>query len=372
VSAKLRIGLPKESRAGETRVAITPEGARKLLKKQFSIVAEKDVGLLSGFPDSEYPSEVEWSDAKTAFAADVVLKINRPTDNEVALFKPNAVLITQIEPFRKDGLLDLLAKANVTTLGMELIPRIPRAQAMDVLSSQANISGYRSVIEAAAQYGKFFPLMMTAAGSSKPAKIMVLGAGVAGLQAVATARRLGAIVEAYDVRSEVKEQIQSLGAKFVELDIGEDGSGQGGYAKELSDAAKARLAEQLNDRLKKCDIIITTANIPGRKAPIMIPEEVVKAMRPGSVIVDLAAPTGGNCALTEPDKVVSVNGVKIIGYTNLPAMLPSEASNFYSNNLIALIDLLIADQQPVRLNLEQQDDIIKAILVTRNGDVLHP
>lgn len=364
------IGLPKESRPGETRVPLTPDAATKLLNKGFKIVAERNCGILSGYPDSDYPDSITWGDAKLAFTADIVLKINRPTDSEISLFKQGSVLITQIEPFNKDGTLEKIAQAGVDTLGMELIPRTSRSQAMDVLSSQANIAGYRAVIEAAARYGRFFPLMMTSAGSAKPAKVMVLGAGVAGLQAIATARRLGAIVEAYDVRSEVKEQIQSLGAKYVELDLGEDGSGQGGYAKELSEAAKQKQTEMLSERLKKCDIIISTANIPGRKAPVLIPEAVVRNMRAGSVIVDMAAANGGNCPLSEPDKVVEKYGVVIVGYTNFPAFMPADSSNFYANNLLAVLDLIITqkDSGP-ELCLNLEDDIVTAVLVTHSGDI---
>jgi NAD(P) transhydrogenase subunit alpha len=365
------IGLPKETTQGETRVALTPDAANKLLGKGYKIIAERSCGLLSGFPDANYPADgLQWGDAKDAFAADIVLKINRPSVAEVALLKKGAVLITQIDPFKKDGLQEKLAQAGVETLSMELIPRSPRSQTMDMLTSQANISGYRAVIEAAARYGRFFPLMMTAAGSARPAKVMVLGAGVAGLQAIATARRLGAIVEAYDVRPEAKEQIQSLGAKCVEIDIGEDGSGQGGYAKELSEAAKQRQTEVLAQRLQACDIIISTANIPGRKAPILITEDTVQKMRPGSVIVDLAAANGGNCPLTEADKVVVKHGVTLVGFTNYPAMMPADSSSFYANNVVALLDLIVEqkDSKPV-LNLNLEDNIIAATLVTHLGDI---
>lgn len=364
------IGLPKETRLDETRVAITPDAARKLINKGYKLVAEKTLGISSGFPDSDYPSEVQWADVTTAFAADIVLKVNRPTDTEIKLFKKDSLLITQIEPFIKDEMLAKLAQAGVNTLGMELIPRTPRSQSMDVLSSQANIAGYRAVIEAAARYGRFFPMMMTSAGSSKPAKVMVLGAGVAGLQAIATARRLGAVVEAYDVRPEVKEQIESLGAKCVVLDIGEDGAGQGGYAKELSEEAKQRQTQLLAERLKKSDIIISTANIPGRKAPVLIPEDTVKGMRAGSVIVDMAAANGGNCPLSEADRVVVKHGVTIVGYTNLAALVSADSSNFYANNLISLLDLIVpAKDGALTLDLNLQDDIVAAILVTHLGNV---
>jgi NAD(P) transhydrogenase subunit alpha len=241
---------------------------------------------------------------------------------------------------------------------------------MDVLSSQANIAGYRAVIEGASHYGRFVPLMMTSAGSAKAAKVMVLGAGVAGLQAIATAKRLGALVEAYDIRPEVKEQIQSVGAKFVELEIGEEGTGQGGYAKELSAEAKKKQQDLLTERLKKMDMIISTANVPGRKAPILISEEAVKGMRAGSVVVDMAAPSGGNCALTEAGKVVVKHGVKLIGLMNYPAMVPADSSNFYGNNLISLLGLIAENRDgKISLNLNLEDDIIAASLVTHQGTV---
>jgi NAD(P) transhydrogenase subunit alpha len=365
------IGLPKETRTDEARVGLTPEAVKKLCKKGFKVLVERSCGIKSGFPDSEYQMDgVELTDAKTAFSAEIVLKVHRPTLDEVGLMKKDSLLISLIEPFNRDGLLEKLAQAGIQTLGMELIPRTSRAQSMDVLSSQANIAGYRAVIEAASRYGRFFPLMMTSAGSAKAAKVMVLGAGVAGLQAIATAKRLGAMVEAYDVRSEVKEQINSLGAKFVELEIGEEGSGQGGYAKELSAEAKARQQQLLTERLKKCDIIVSTANIPGRKAPILITEEAVQGMRAGSVIIDMAAASGGNCPLSEADRVVVKHGVTLVGLTNYPSMVPADSSSFYGQNLIALLNLLVENNSgKLSLNLNLEDDIIAAALVTHRGDI---
>ncbi len=362
------IGLPKESRTNETRVALTPDAVKKLLAKGYTIPAESGCGLRSGFPDQLYPQNVEWSSPQQVCSADVIFKVNRPTIDEISLFKKNSVLLTQIEPFVKDDVINKLASQGVTTLGIEYLPRIARTQSMDVLSSQANITGYRSVIEATNRFGRFFPMLMTAAGSTKPAKVMILGVGVAGLQAIATARRLGAQVEAYDVRPEVKEQIQSLGAKPVELDIGEDGSGQGGYAKELSQSAKERQQSLLEDKLIDCDVIITTANIPGRRAPILISETTVKKLRPGSVIIDLAAATGGNCPLTKPDEVINHNDVVIVGFTNYPAMMPADASNFYANNLCAILDIFVRkEQDKFELNIDTNDEIIKALLVTHLG-----
>ncbi len=356
----------------ETRVALSPESVKKLVKKGFQVCIEKSAGVSAGFSDADYQMDgVQLVDsAAQAFAADLVFKIQRPSEQEVGYFKSGTALFCCIDPFKKDGLVEKLAKAGVSTFGMELIPRTSRAQSMDVLSSQANIAGYRAVIEAASRFGRFFPLMMTSAGSAKPAKVMVLGAGVAGLQAIATAKRLGASVEAYDVRAEVKEQILSLGAKFVELELGEEGSGQGGYAKELSEAAKKRQQDLLTERLKKCDIIVSTANIPGRKAPVLITEEAVLGMRTGSVIIDMAAANGGNCPLSDAGKVVTKHGVTLVGLTNYPALMPADSSHFYGNNLISLLGILIQTQEGKHsLQFNLQDDIIAATLLTHKGEL---
>ncbi len=365
------IGLPKETRLDEARVALTPEAVKKLCKKGYRVLVERSCGLKAGFLDSDYEMDgVELTDSKSIFAAQVVVKIHKPNSDEISIMKRGTLLVCMIEPFQNDGTLQKLAQAGIDAVGMELIPRTSRAQSMDVLSSQANIAGYRAVIEAASQYGRFFPLMMTSAGSAKAAKVMVLGAGVAGLQAIATAKRLGSQVEAYDIRPEVKEQILSLGAKFVELDIGEEGAGQGGYAKELSDEAKRKQQQLLTERLKKCDVIISTANVPGRKAPVLISEEAVKGMRPGSVIVDMAAGSGGNCPLSEADKIVIKHGVKLIGYTNYPGMMPADSSGFYGNNLISLLGLLTQTKEgKLSLTFDLNDDIIAASLVTYQGDI---
>jgi NAD(P) transhydrogenase subunit alpha len=365
------IGVPKEKQSEETRVALSPECVKKLCKKGYRVQIEKSAGVLAGYPDSEYALDgVELVDAKKALGAEIVLKVNRPMEEEISAMTKGSLLISYMEPFKKDGILEKLAQAGVSAMGVELIPRTSRAQSMDVLSSQANIGGYRAVIEAASRFVRFLPLMMTSAGSAKPAKVMVLGAGVAGLQAIATAKRLGGAVEAYDVRAEVKEQIMSLGAKFVELDVGEEGSGKGGYAKELSEEAKKRQQQLLTDRLKKCDVIISTANIPGRKAPVLITEEAVRAMRPGSVIIDMAAANGGNCPLSEAGKVVTKYGVTLVGHTNYPAMMPADSSNFYGNNLINLLGILVeAKEGKQSLNFNMQDDIIAAILMTHKGEL---
>jgi NAD(P) transhydrogenase subunit alpha len=365
------IGLPRETRPNETRAALVPDTVKKLRKKGFQVIVESQAGVKAGFPDEAYVNEgAEIADGKKVYQSDIVLKVHKPTVEEIGQLKKGALLICFIEPYHRDGTLEKLAQADVNVLAMELIPRTSRAQSMDALSSQANIAGYRAVIEAAAQYGRFFPLMMTSAGSSKPAKLLVLGAGVAGLQVIATARRLGAAVEAYDVRAEVKEQIQSLGAKFVELEVGEEGSGQGGYAKELSEEAKKKQQLLLTEKIKKCDIVISTANIPGRKAPVLISEDAVKGMRAGSVIIDMAAGSGGNCPLTEPDQVVNRHGVVLVGWTNYPGKVASDSSAFYGGNLVSLLSLVIENKSDkLNLNINLEDDIVAAALVTHLGQV---
>lgn len=286
-SGSIRIGVPKESRAGETRVAATPDSVKKLKKKGFAVSIEWGAGAAAQYPDSAYEAAgAELTDQAGAFGCDVVTKIHKPTAGEQKLLKKGTVLVCLLEPYQKDGTLEALAAAGVDSLALEWIPRTSRAQSMDVLSSQAGVAGYRAVLESATHYGRFFPMSMTSAGSVKACKFCVLGVGVAGLQAIATARKLGAMVEAYDVRPEVRDQIISLGAKPIDLDIGESGTGTGGYAKELSDEAKKKQQELLSQKLKAFDIILTTANIPGRKSPTLVTEEVVKNMRAGSVIVD--------------------------------------------------------------------------------------
>lgn len=368
----MKIGVPKETKSGETRVAATPDSIKRLCAKisGLKFLIESDAGKAAHYPDSAYQAVgAQIVDQNTAFDADLILKVVRPTESEVARMHKGAVLLTLIDPFNNDGLMEKLAEKGVDAFGLELIPRISRAQSMDVLSSQANFAGYRAVLEAATQFGRFFPTMMTSAGSAKPAKTIILGAGVAGLQAIATARRLGGNVEAFDVRPEVKEQIQSLGAKFIEIDIGEDGSGTGGYAKELSAEAKAKQQKGLTERLKKADIVICTAQIPGRPAPVLVTEEAVQGMAPGSVIVDLAVASGGNCPLSEVDKVVVKHGVTLVGVTNFPALVPSDSSNFFARNLINLLFLIIKPGEPPTLNMDLQDEIIAAALATQNGTV---
>jgi NAD(P) transhydrogenase subunit alpha len=366
------VGIPLEMKSGEARVAASPETVKKLLKKGLKVRIQKSAGLKAGFSDKDYQADgVEIVDSKAqVLGSEIVLKIHKPTLDEISLLKPQCILASLLEPYHADGTFEKLASAQVSSLSMELIPRTTRAQSMDVLSSQANIAGYRAVLEAANHYGRFFGMMMTSAGMAKPAKVVVLGAGVAGLQAIATAKRLGAQVEAFDVRPEVKEQILSLGAKFIEIDIGEEGSGTGGYAKELSEEGKRRQIQGLTEKIKKTDIVISTANIPGRKAPILITEEAVKGMRTGSVIVDMAAANGGNCALSEADKIVTKEGVVLVGLTNFPALMPADSSHFFGNNLLNLLALIVETKEgraSIKWNLE--DDIVAASLVTHEGKV---
>ncbi len=367
----MKIGVLKETRSGETRVAISPDSVKKLKRKGFEVLIQESAGILAGYSDDDFRAEgAEIVPQEQVYSSAVLFKINPPVAEEITSMKERTLLLCMLEPYKEDNnIINALANANVDAFSLELVPRTSRAQSMDVLSSQANIGGYRAVLEAAAQFGRFFPMMMTSAGSAKPAKCAVLG--VAGLQAIATARRLGCQVEAYDIRPEVKEQILSLGAKCIELEIEEEGSGEGGYAKELSEEGKRKQQEQLNEALKKFDIIITTANIPGRKAPVLVTEDAVKGMRTGSVIIDMAAANGGNCPLSEPDQTVVKHDVKIVGITNFPALVPSDASNFYSKNLMNLLNLVVEGDQEegLKLNYNFEDDIVDAALAVFEGKV---
>jgi NAD(P) transhydrogenase subunit alpha len=347
-------------------VASTPEVVKRLVGKGFDLVVESGAGTSAGYPDPAYADAgARLADRAGAYDADLVLRVRRPDEDDVAALRPGGLLIGLLESCGEDPLVASLLAKGVRVLAMERMPRTSRAQSMDVLSSQANIAGYRAVIEAAARYGRFFPMMMTSAGSAKPARVVVLGAGVAGLQAIATARRLGAEVYGYDVRPETREQILSLGAKPIDLDLGESGAGEGGYARELSADAKARQQAALADQLAKAHVIITTALIPCRSAPVLVTEDVVKRLRPGSVIVDLAAASGGNCPLTVPDQVVERHGVTLVGHTNYPSLVAADASAFYAKNLANLIDILFeqGEDGPVLKDLAE-DEISKAMLVT--------
>ncbi|MEJ2589959.1 MAG: Re/Si-specific NAD(P)(+) transhydrogenase subunit alpha [Candidatus Thiodiazotropha sp.] len=361
----MKLCLLKESMPGENRVALTPDIIKKLITKGFEIAVVSGAGEKAYFTDQQYvEAGADIVNAADAAQADILVKVRKPTSAEVEALPQGKILIAHVESCETDATLKAILDKQIVYLAMERIPRISRAQSMDALSSQSNIAGYRAVIEAAAHYGRFLPLMMTSAGSAKPAKVIVLGAGVAGLQAIATARRLGADISAYDVRPETKEQIESLGAKAIVLDIGESGSGEGGYAKELSVEAKAKQQQMLADELSKAHVIVTTALIPCRPAPVLVTEEVVKNMRDGSVIVDLAAANGGNCPLTEPDKVVVKHGVVIVGHTNYPSMVPSDASGFYAGNIMHLLSIMVdsTDQGLVLKDLNE-DEITAAMRV---------
>jgi NAD(P) transhydrogenase subunit alpha len=368
----MRIGIPKESGAGETRVAATPLSLKQLAKKGASFVVETGAGLAAGYTDESYQAEgAELGDAAAAFAADVVFKITPPTPDEVAKLKQGALIVCLLDPRNPESCLGALAEKGVNAASLELVPRTSRAQSMDVLSSQANIAGYRAVLEAAVNYPRFFPMMMTSAGMAKPAKAAVLGAGVAGLQAIATLRRLGCRVEAFDIRPEVKEQIESLGAKFMDLGLDESGTGEGGYAKELSEEGKKRQQAALNERLKEMDVVVTTAAIPGRQAPELVTEDAVKGMRQGAVIVDMAAATGGNCRLTEANVATVKHGVTLVGETNYPALMPGDSSLFFGKNLANLLELFItqAEDGTASITFDFEDDIVDGCVAVHNGEV---
>jgi NAD(P) transhydrogenase subunit alpha len=359
----MKIGLLKETAVEENRVALSPDIVKKLTNKGFTIKVSAGAGEKADFTDEQYrDAGAEVASPTDALDADILVRVRKPSASEAAELPKGSILIAHSESCELDEILNTLLEKDVVYLAMERIPRISRAQAMDALSSQSNIAGYRAVIEAARHYGRFLPLMMTSAGSAKPARLVVLGAGVAGLQAIATARRLGADVLAYDVRAETKEQIESLGAKAIELDIGESGSGEGGYAKELSAQAKAKQQQALADELSKAHIIITTALIPCRPAPVLITEEVIKNMREGSVVIDLAAATGGNCPLSEADKVVVKHGVTIVGHTNYPSMVASDASAFYGGNIMNLLNIMVEKgEEGLVLKDLEEDEITRAM-----------
>jgi NAD(P) transhydrogenase subunit alpha len=367
----MRIFVARESDAAEPRVAATPETVKKMMALGAEVTVEPGAGVKSGVLDADYAA----AGATVADAgkdADVVLRVRRPSEAEIAGYKAGALVIAIMDPFGNDAALAAMAKAGLTTFAMELLPRITRAQGMDVLSSQANLAGYRAVIDGAAEYGRALPMMMTAAGTIPAAKVFVMGAGVAGLQAIATARRLGAVVTATDVRPAAKEQVQSLGAKFIAVEDEEFKQAEtaGGYAKEMSKDYQAKQAALVADHIKKQDIVVTTALIPGRPAPRLISAEMVASMRPGSVIVDLAVERGGNVEGAEPGELAKVGGVKIVGYSN-PGRVAASASSLYARNLYAFLDILV-DKKTKALAVNFDDDIVKATVLTRDGAVVHP
>ena len=367
------IGIPMETFAGETRVAVTPETVKKLKAQGHTLRVQSGAGVAASVTDEAYVAAgAEITDAAGALGADMVLKVRSPNADERALMKPGAVLVGMLNPFDKEGL-QALTDAKLTAFALEAAPRTTRAQSMDVLSSQANLAGYKAVMIAADKYQRIFPMLMTAAGTVKAARVVILGVGVAGLQAIATAKRLGAVIEASDVRPSVKEQVESLGAKFIDVpyetaEEKEAAEGVGGYARPMPQSWLDRQKVEVAKRVAQADIVITTALIPGRAAPTLVSEDMVKAMKPGSVIVDLAAPAGGNCPLTEAGKTVVKHGVTLVGDTNLPALVAADASSLYARNVIDFLKLVINKEGQFHVDLE--DDIVKACLMCRDGQLL--
>jgi len=369
----MRVAVPRETDAGEPRVAATPETVKKLKSFGADVAIARGAGIASGIPDSEFEAAgAQIADAVTK-DADIVLKVRRPAPAELSEYKKGALVIAIMDPYGNDAALKQMADAGISAIAMELMPRITRAQSMDVLSSQANLAGYRAVIDAAEEYGRALPMMMTAAGTVPAAKVFIMGVGVAGLQAIATARRLGAIVTATDVRPAAKEQVESLGAKFIAVEDDEFRAAEtaAGYAKEMSKEYQAKQAALVAEHIKKQDIVITTALIPGRPAPRLISKEMAASMRPGSVIVDLAVERGGNVEGVAADAVANVGGTKIVGYNNVPGRLAATASSLYAKNLYAFLEILI-DKKTKALAVNWDDDIVKGTALTRDGEIVHP
>lgn len=370
----MKIAVAREIEVGEHRVALVPDTVGRLVKQGIEVWIEAGAGEPAFFSDAVYESagaKIIADAAQLWGEADIVLKVGPPKEredgqHEVGLLREGSVLISFLNPLGNPTVVQRLSERKVTAFSMEMIPRSSRAQSMDALSSQAGVAGYKATLIAAAALPKFFPMLTTAAGTIAPAKVLVIGAGVAGLQAIATARRLGAVVEAFDIRPAVKEEVQSLGAKFVEVTLDEDTVAEGGYAKEVSEAFKQRSREVLTEHVKQSDVVITTAQVPGKKAPVLVTEEMVSQMKPGSVIVDLAAEQGGNCACTDPGKDVQRDGVTIIGPINLPSSMPIHASQMYAKNLLTLVQLLVKDGN---LHLNFEDDIINSACVTYQGEI---
>jgi NAD(P) transhydrogenase subunit alpha len=373
----MRIGVPAETRFGETRVALTPETAKKLKAQGHSLHVQSGAGLAASVTDEAYLAVgAEVTDAASAFACDMVLKVSAPTDAELALMKSGAALVGMLNPFDAAGL-QSMAAAGLTAFALEAAPRTTRAQSMDVLSSQANIAGYKAVMVAANQYQRFFPMLMTAAGTVKAARVVILGVGVAGLQAIATAKRLGAVIEASDVRPSVKEQVESLGGKFIDVpyetaEEKEAAEGVGGYARPMPQSWLDRQKTEVAKRVALADVVISTALIPGRAAPVLVTAEMVQSMKPGSVIVDIAAGkaadgVAGNCVLTEAGKTVQKHGVNIIGETNLPALVAADASALYARNVLDFLKLVFTKEGDFKVDME--DDIVAACLMTQAGEI---
>ncbi|HTP23210.1 MAG TPA: Re/Si-specific NAD(P)(+) transhydrogenase subunit alpha [Solirubrobacteraceae bacterium] len=369
----MQIGVPKESADGERRVALVPEVVGKLSAgdKGIEVVVERGAGAGALIPDSQYEEAGARmvDDPAAVYEADVVVKVATPTAEEIGRLRSDSVLIGFLQPLTGGEAIRAIAQTGATSFAMEAIPRISRAQSMDALSSQANISGYRAALIGAQELGRYYPMLMTAAGTIRPATVLVLGAGVAGLQAIATARRLGAVVQGFDVRAAVKEQVESLGANFLEFDLGGDLEGAGGYAKELTPEQQQRQQELMAEAIGKVDVVITTALVPGRRAPILVTEEAVKLMKPGSVIIDLAGEAGGNCELSEPGQTVVRHDVKILAPLNVPSTMAEHASQLYARNIQALLGLMISDEG--QLSLDFDDEVIAGACITRDGDIVH-
>ena len=364
----MNVSVPKETASGERRVALVPEVVERLGRGAVEVTVEPGAGEGAHHPDASY--EEAGAKLGDGFSGDVVAKVAAPSAEEIARLGRGSVVIGFLAPLTDADTVRALAQAGVTSFAMEAIPRITRAQSMDALSSQATVGGYRAALIAAQELPRFFPMLTTAAGTVRPAKVLVLGAGVAGLQAIATARRLGAVVQAFDVRSAVKEQIESLGARFLELDMGlEDAEAAGGYARQLTEEEQQRQRELLAVEIGKMDAVISTAAVPGRRAPLLVTAQAVKNMKPGSVVVDLAAETGGNCELTEPGETVVREGVTIVGPANLASTMPDHASSLYARNVQSLLELMVGEDGGLALDFE--DEIIKGACITRDGEIVH-
>jgi H+-translocating NAD(P) transhydrogenase subunit alpha len=363
----MNVSVPKETASGERRVALVPEVVERLAKDGVEVAVEAGAGERASHPDSVY--EAAGASLGDGFAGPVVAKVAPPSGEEIGRMSGGSVLVAFLAPLTAHDTVRALAEAGITSFAMEAIPRITRAQSMDALSSQATVAGYRAALIAAQELPRFFPMLTTAAGTVRPAKVLVLGAGVAGLQAIATGRRLGAVVSAFDVRSAVKEQIESLGARFLELDMGlEDAEAAGGYARELTEDEQAKQRDLLAEEIGTMDAVIATAAVPGRRAPLLVTEMAVQNMKPGSVIVDLAAETGGNCELTEPGETVVREDVTIAGPINLPSTMPDHASALYARNVQSLLGLMVSDGE---LSLDFEDEIIKGACITHEGEIVH-
>jgi len=367
----MKIGVPKETAEGERRVALVPEVVKKLSGQGHELVVQRGAGDGALIPDAafEEAGATLVDDAATTLGADVVVKVAAPNPEETAQLSADSVLIAFLGPLTNGEGVKAIAQTGATSFALEAVPRISRAQSMDALSSQANISGYRAALIGAQELGRYYPMLMTAAGTIRPATVLVLGAGVAGLQAIATARRLGAVLQGFDVRAAVKEQVESLGAHFLEFDLGGDLEGAGGYAKELTPEQQARQQELMAEAIGKVDVVITTALVPGRRAPILVTEDAVKKMKPGSVIVDLAGEAGGNCELSVPGESVLRHNVKILAPLNVPSTMAEHASQLYARNIQALLGLMLDDEGALKLDFD--DEVIAGACITRGGEIVH-